>query len=292
METILKQLHDGKDLTQPVLLLGVLFLLVFTIVVIGIVMIQIGALYNIFSQQQGGRTWQEDIMIWWNDTYNKQAGLQPLAVETDLLLNHDYDGIKELDNHLPPWWVNLFYTTIVFGIVYMVMYHVVGSWQLQAAEFDTEMATAKVEKDAWEKTQVNSISETTAKYLTDANTLAEGAAIFTKNCVACHAADGGGGVGPNLTDQYWIHGNKIGEVFKTIKYGVAGKGMTAWQATLNPKEIQAVSSYVLSLNGKPVAQPKAPQGELIGVESKTVGTDSTASDTTKVSTVQDSALVK
>jgi cytochrome c oxidase cbb3-type subunit 3 len=144
------------------------------------------------------------------------------------------------------------------------MYHIVGSWQLPKAEFDTEMATAQIEKDAWEKKQVNSISETTAKLLTDAKTLEEGKAIFAKNCVACHAADGGGGVGPHLADAYWLHGNKIGDVFKTIKYGIAGKGMTAWQATLSPKEIQSVSNYVLSLTGKPVANPKAPQGVLIG----------------------------
>jgi cytochrome c oxidase cbb3-type subunit 3 len=263
MDSILNQLHEGNNPEQAFLLLAVLALIILIGVALFIALIQIGGLYNILQKRNGGDTWQLAVTRWWTSIYDAQVGLKPLETEQELLLAHDYDGITELDNHLPPWWKNLFYATILFGGVYMVMYHITGSWQLQIAEYETELSVAATKKAEWEKTQTNSINETSAKFLTDASTINDGKGIYTANCVACHGPAAGGGVGPNLTDSYWLHGNTINDVFKTIKYGVAGKGMTAWQATLNPKQIQSVASYVLSLNGSNPANAKEPQGKLL-----------------------------
>jgi cytochrome c oxidase cbb3-type subunit 3 len=278
MESLLSKAFESQHPEEIVLPIVVLFIMLLVLVALLALLVQVGALYNVLQGKTDGETWQSAIKSYFNDMYMQQAGLQPITAEADMMLDHDYDGIKELDNHLPPWWKNLFWVTIIFSGIYGVLYHWTGSWDLQLSEYENELAVAKVEKEAWEKQQVNSISESTAKLLTDAGTLEEGKKLFTTNCTACHAADAGGGVGPNLTDDYWLHGNKIGDVFKTIKYGVPGKGMTAWQATLNPKQIQAVSSYVISLRGTKPAAPKEPQGNLVSAEeSKAPANNSTES---------------
>ncbi len=263
MEAFLHSLYENQHPENTLLLVLIFGVLAFMMVFLIIILVQVGNLYNMIQVRQGGRMWQQGIVDFWNSFYNQQAGLKPLAVEKDLMLDHNYDGIKELDNHLPPWWKNLFYATIGFSAVYMFMFHFTDNWELQIGEYKQQLADAEIQKAEWEKTQTNSINETNAKYLADAKTLEEGKAIYTSNCVACHGKDAGGGVGPNLTDNYWLHGNKITDIFKTVKYGVPGKGMTAWQANLNPKQIQAVSSYVLTLHGSVPEKPKEPQGQLI-----------------------------
>ena len=188
----------------------------------------------------------------------------PIEKEADILLDHDYDGIKELDNNLPPWWIYGFYMTIVWAVVYMVVYHVTGSAPLQDEEFTNEMAQAKIEVDAYLALKGDLVDENTVTLLEGAEDLAAGREIFKANCVACHAADGGGGIGPNLTDNYWVNGDGgIVEVFKVIKYGGRpAKGMLAWKEQLSPTKIQQVSSFVMSLNGTTPAKPSDPQGDL------------------------------
>ncbi len=181
--------------------------------------------------------------------------------EKDLLLSHSYDGIQELNNKLPPWWVGLFYVTIIFAVIYFPYYHIFSGWT-SAKEYETEMATAKAATDAYVKEHGGSVTEEDVTVLTDEASLAAGAKTFATNCVACHAADGGGGVGPNLTDKYWLHGGGIKDVFKTIKYGVPEKGMIAWKASLSPVQIQQVASFIeKKLQGTTPAKPKDPQGE-------------------------------
>lgn len=181
--------------------------------------------------------------------------------EKDILLNHNYDGIMELDNRLPPWWLALFYVTIAFAVFYVPYYHIFTDWS-SAKEYEEEMAAAKKEIAAYQKTHGGGITDETVKLLTDEPSLAEGQKIYAKNCVACHAADGGGGVGPNLTDKYWLHGGGIKNVFHTITNGVPEKGMIAWKTSLTPKQIQQVASYVLvKLQATTPADPKEPQGE-------------------------------
>jgi cytochrome c oxidase cbb3-type subunit 3 len=190
----------------------------------------------------------------------------PIEREKDIMFDHDFDGIKELDSKIPPWFAWLFILTIIFGAVYMIKYHVFSSGQVSQEEYLAEVKKASLEKEALIKSGAF-VNEETVTQLTDAAVLNTGKQIFETNCIACHGVDGGGIVGPNLTDDYWIHGGGIKNVFKTIKYGVVEKGMIAWQTQLNPNQIQEVASYVLSLHGTTPASPKQPEGK-IWVEEK------------------------
>lgn len=188
----------------------------------------------------------------------------PVEREADILLDHDYDGIKELDNNLPPWWLWGFYITIVYAVVYIVLFHITGTAPLQDEEFTNEMAQAKVEVDAYLAKMGDLVDENNVTMMTEQSDITAGKEIFMANCVACHLADGGGSIGPNLTDDYWVNGDgSITEVFKTVKYGGRpGKGMLAWKDQLNPKKMQQVSSFVLSLKGTTPAKGKEAEGEL------------------------------
>lgn len=177
------------------------------------------------------------------------------------LLDHNYDGIVELDNSLPPWWVYMFYGTIIFAIGYCIYFFAYDGFS-QEKELAREMEAAQIQIAKYQEENGASVDENTATLLTDANALTDGKAIFDKNCVACHAANGGGGVGPNLTDAYWLHGNTINDLFKVIKFGVPEKGMIPWETQLNPEQIQNVASYILTeFSGKNVEGGKEPQGE-------------------------------
>ena len=187
---------------------------------------------------------------------------EPIENEGQLLLDHDYDGIKELDNNLPPWWIYLFYACIGFAAIYLIRFEILGA-DNQEMELKKEMAQAKIEVAEYMKTAPDLMDEKTVTLLTDDAALAEGKTIFTTNCVACHRADAGGQIGPNLTDDHWILGGGIKNVFHTlVNGGRDGKGMIAWKGTLKPKEMQKVASYVLSLRGSNPKDPKAPDGEI------------------------------
>lgn len=221
---------------------------------------------------------------WYKDLMHKLTQTQPIEREGDLLLDHDYDGIKELDNNLPPWWVYLFYICIVFGVVYVARYEVFGADD-QETELKKEMAQAKIDVDEYLKTAPDLMDEKTVVLLTDPENLAIGKEIFTTNCAACHRADGGGQIGPNLTDDRWVLGGGIKNLFHTITNGGRdGKGMIAWKGTLKPKEIQKVASYILSLQGSNPKDPKEPEGEVWVDESAPAkdATASTATDSTQV----------
>lgn len=182
--------------------------------------------------------------------------------EDQLLLEHDYDGIKELDNNLPPWWVYLFYASIVFGVVYMVRFEILGADD-QEMELAKEIAQAKIEVAEYMKTAPDMMDEKTVTVLTDPADLAVGKEIYTTNCAACHRADAGGQIGPNLTDDEWILGGGIKNIFHTlVNGGRDGKGMIAWKGTLKPKEMQKVASYIMSLKGSNPVDAKAPEGEV------------------------------
>jgi cytochrome c oxidase cbb3-type subunit 3 len=163
--------------------------------------------------------------------------------------------------------------------------HVTSDKLNTAAEFEKEMATAKSEVDAYLATSASAVDENTVVALTDGPALDAGAKIFATNCAACHLADGGGSVGPNLTDEYWIHGGGITNVFTTVKYGVPAKGMIAWKDQLSPVQIQQVASYILTLKGTTPATPKAPEGDLWkGDATPTDGTTAPADTTQPVAT--------
>lgn len=186
----------------------------------------------------------------------------PIEQEHQILLDHNYDGIKELDNNLPPWWKYGFYFTIVFAFVYLIIYHLIGVGDLQTEEYDKEMAQAAIENEAFMASQANLVDESNLVALTEPARLESGKAVFVANCVVCHGPDGGGVVGPNLTDDYWKNGGGIKNVFNTIKVGVPEKGMISWETILTPAQRLEVASYILSLGGTNPANAKAPEGDL------------------------------
>jgi cytochrome c oxidase cbb3-type subunit 3 len=206
--------------------------------------------------------------------------------ESDVLLDHDYDGIRELDNVLPPWWVNLFYACVIFAIVYLVRFHVVGDYD-QKQEFETEMEVAKADIEKFKETSPDVFDMEKVTQLTDAASLAKGKEIFTNVCVACHRADGGGQIGPNLTDEYWILGGGIKNVFHTLmEGGREGKGMVAWKTSMKPADLQKVASYVLSLQGSKPKDPKPtePEAKKYVEENTTKDAKVPVADSTKVDT--------
>ncbi len=211
---------------------------------------------------------------WFWDDFNAAV---PIEKEKDLLLDHNYDGIQELDNSLPPWWKYGFYLTILVGFIYVYRFHVSGDGLSQQEEYAAEMQQGEEDKAAYLAQSANNVDESSVTLLTDGASVGEGKDLFIKNCVACHLADGGGSVGPNLTDEYWLHGGSIQNVFKTIKYGWQDKGMKSWKDDFSPKQIQELASFVKSLKGTKPAVPKAPQGELF-IEASAPGA---AADTTK-----------
>ena len=199
---------------------------------------------------------------WFKKLMQRLTKTEPIENEANVLLHHDYDGIKELDNNLPPWWVYLFYGCIAFAAIYLVRFEIMGG-DNQEMELKKELAQAKIDVAEYMKTAPDLMDEKTVTLLTDPADLAIGKTIFTNNCAACHRADAGGQIGPNLTDDHWILGGGVKNIFHTITNGGRdGKGMIAWKGTLKPKEIQKVASYILSLKGSNPKDPKAPDGEI------------------------------
>lgn len=215
---------------------------------------------------------------WYQNLVSKLTRSKDIEQESDVMLEHDYDGIKELDNVLPPWWVYLFYGTIIFAFIYLVRFHVVGDYD-QAQEFKNEVELATLEMANHATAAPDDMNVDKVTMLTDATSLSKGKEIFTNACAACHKADGGGLVGPNLTDEHWINGGGIKNVFRLISEGSKNNAtMVAWSKNLKPTEIQCVASYVLSLQGTKPAGAKPAEGEL-WVEAIT----STSNDAPKVS---------
>ena len=207
----------------------------------------------------------------------------PVAEEGAIMMDHEYDGIRELDNNLPPWWKYMFYVTIIFAVIYLIRFHVTGDGPSSEEEYIAMMEEAAEMKAEMMATATNLITEENVTYLIDAPTLEKGAAIYTGNCATCHGQLGEGGAGPNLTDEYWIHGGSISNVFSTIKYGVPAKGMIAWESQFTPEQMQTVASYILSLKGTNPPNGKAPQGELY-VEEVEAEEPETPSDTAVIAT--------
>lgn len=202
---------------------------------------------------------------WWDEFKLKYitGKMKPVGgkEEKDLMLDHSYDGIVELDNHMPPWLANVFYITIAFAVVYFTYFTVLGLGKTQIEEYEEELRIAAIEAEKRSALALSSIDENTVVFDNTTAAITSGKSIYDANCAACHASDGGGGIGPNFTDEYWIHGGSINDIFRVVKYGVVEKGMIPWQDQLSPEEMQNVSSYILTLVGTTPANPKAPEGE-------------------------------
>jgi len=245
-----------------------LVVILFSLVVITMVFILIALMYltmvlrMVLLQQKGDAATEEDRMTLWQRINHSLTQSVPLNREKTILLDHNYDGIKELDNHLPPWWLYLFYISIVFAIVYMLNYHVFNISPLPADEYVAEMKQAEADIAAYKEKAGNSITEENVALTTAQADLDAGKAIFEKECAACHGKAGEGGVGPNLTDEFWLHGGGIKDVFSTIKYGIPEKGMISWEKKLKPNEMQNIASYILNnLQGTNPPNAKEPQGD-------------------------------
>jgi len=254
-------------LAYPTMMFGFMALILLLLIAISIIVQAIeNVLYNTLDDEAKVRylaskeeKWE---WTWGKKMYTKMLGSKPIEAEAEIILDHNYDGIRELDNNLPPWWVYLFYASIVFGIVYLLRFHVFNDYD-QKMEYEQEVAAAQLEIEAYKKTAKGLVDANTVELLTDASDISAGKGIFESNCVACHMADGGGGIGPNLTDLNWILGGGIKNVFHTISEGGRdGKGMIAWKQNLKPAEIAQVASYVLTFQGTTPANPKAPEGDV------------------------------
>lgn len=198
---------------------------------------------------------------YWKSTWNYIMGLKPLEEEKDMVIkNHEYDGIEELNNPIPVWFNALFYSSVVFAVVYLLIYQVFGWGLNQDQEYEREMAKAEIEKQEFLAQSANSFDENTIEVDETGTLAANGKALFTTNCAACHGANGEGTIGPNLTDRFWLHGGEIKDIFKTVKYGVPEKGMVPWEQTLTPAQIAEVSNFILTLRDTKPANPKGAEG--------------------------------
>jgi len=203
-----------------------------------------------------------DRYAWLKELMQKWTKSKAIEEEGEIILDHNYDGIKELDNSLPPWWLYMFYATILFGVVYLVRFHVFDGDD-QATEYQKAVAEANAALEKYRENNPSVFKVEEAVLLTEESDLNRGKAVFNLNCVSCHANDGGGGIGPNLTDKYWILGGSFEKVFSTVyNGGRTGKGMEAWSKTLKGEDVQKVVSYVLSLQGTTPAKPKKAEGDL------------------------------
>ena len=185
----------------------------------------------------------------------------PVEREADILLDHDYDGIKELDNALPPWWKYGFYATIVVAVIYLLNFEVLGYGKNPTEEYNDEMAKAKVEMELYAAKSGDNIDENNIK-MPGSDGLAMGKKIFTTACWACHGKLGEGGAGPNLTDGYWLHKGSLNDIYQSIKHGYPDKGMQAWEKNFSAKEINYLAGYIKTLKGTNPPNAKTPQGDL------------------------------
>ncbi len=250
-------------------LLLVLLLLVFTLQKV---------VYMLKIEASGGKYPSNEELTTWE----RILSLKPLSAEKEVELDHDFDGIKELNNPIPFWFNLLFYGTIVVGFIYLLFFHVFEMGNLQAKEYENELAQAEVAKQEYIKKAGNLIDENSVVLLTDKAKVEEGAVTFKAKCAVCHGDKGEGKVGPNLTDDYWLHGGDVKSIFKTIKYGVPSKGMVAWQNSMNGMQMQELASFILTLQGTNPPGAKEPQGEKVTAE----GTQAPTADSTATATVK------
>ncbi len=258
-------------------------LVLVTIILVLIVAVYMLKILNLFVRQAEreraeklGQPYVPSVS-WWTKMWDEFNASVPVAQEKDIDLGHEYDGIRELDNHLPPWWKGILYGSMIWAVIYVIIYHFMGTLPLSGAEYENELATAAEQIRAFKATQpVADIDENTLAYSADAAIIEKGKGVFvSNNCQQCHRADGGGNaIGPNLTDQYWIHGGSIKNIFATIKTGVVEKGMPAWGKVMSPTDVRDVAFYVMSLQGTNPKEPKAPQGNLFTPETVAAPADS------------------
>lgn len=180
------------------------------------------------------------------------------AKDEPILLAHESDGIREYDNPMPSWWTNLFWGTFFFSVLY-AMYYMVGVGPGHSAEYDEEVAVFYQEQAA-RLGELKPDQPTMLGLMADPKMMQAGAGMFASNCAVCHAKDGGGGTGPNLCDDSYLHVKRVEDIFTVITQGVAAKGMAAWEKRFSESQRVLLSAYVAHLRGTVPAQPKPAQG--------------------------------
>ena len=259
--------------------------LLFAIVALFATLVLLKALFVVLNERKNPQPYVQykapeplDYLVWKGNKRNKPnvwtklLSLKPLEEESSLVIPHAYDGINELDNPVPRWFNVLFYATLIFAVSYLYYYHV-SDGPLQEQEYVMELEKATEEKKLFLSKSSEKYDENSIKV--DGTLIANGKNIFVSNCAACHGEHGQGLVGPNLTDEFWLHGGSMGDIFKTVKYGVPAKGMVSWEKNLSAKNIAEVVNYIHSLQGSKPANAKGPQGEKFEVK---LGTDTTANE--------------
>lgn len=238
-------IENGTDLALMILIC----VLVFTTIILVIITIGIGITQHDMMVKKGVEPPQL-FKLFGIFSGNKQGWV---GKNEDVLLDgHDYDGIKEFDNDLPPWWKYMFYITIVFAVVYMAYYHVLPINNSQLDEYnEAKIAHAKMYPE------LDPVYEGPE---TDASQLEVAAEVFKANCAVCHGTKAEGMAGPNLTDEYWLYKGSINDIFQSIKHG-RSRGMKAWKAEFGNKDIYAIASYIMSLQGSKPEGAKAPEGD-------------------------------
>ena len=217
---------------------------------------------------------QATLKHWWT-SLDKKFFTKAVSVEKEagIIIDHDYDGIQELDNSLPPWWKYGFYITIFVAIFYMAYYHTFAIGQNPTQEYLTEMEQARIQKEAYEATNQDKIDEAKVP-MADAAGIAAGKEIYSSKCWPCHGKAGEGGAGPNLTDNYWLHKGSLNDIYHSIKVGYPDKGMQSWAKEFTPKQMSYLASYIKTLHGTNPPGAKAAEGPLFTEDAATSAAES------------------
>jgi cytochrome c oxidase cbb3-type subunit 3 len=258
----------NNPMTPLYLLTAFIFVVVILVGFVAIYLIRVLNMLSIQAEQSKA----EELGIkyvpkatWWQLFLLRVNASVPLEKEEEIELDHNYDGIKELDNHLPPWWKWLFIGTVVWAVIYLVIFHLSDSLPLQDQEYQNELVVADEQARKLKASQPQEeIDEDALTFSPDPAVIEKGKVVFmNNNCGSCHRNDGGGNaIGPNLTDEYWLHGGDVKQIFHTVKNGVVEKGMPAWGKSMSPLNVKDVTFFIMSLQGTNPANAKAPQGEL------------------------------
>ncbi len=261
---------------------ALVFIVAVLVAVVCLYIIKVLSMFTIQAEQENAKRLGVAYVprpSWWSRFSQRVNASVPVEQEQTIELDHSYDGIRELDNHLPPWWKWLFYGTVAWSVVYLIVFHVASSLPLSICEYEYEVAMAEEQSRMLKASQPQAVIDENALVFSRDSTsiIAAGQKVFMdNNCGSCHRNDGGGNsIGPNLTDMYWLHGGNIKNVFSTIKNGVVEKGMPAWGKGLSPQQVRDVTYFVLSLQGTNPENAKAAQGEpykevIVGADSVNV----------------------
>lgn len=229
-------------------------------------------LVELLPEKEAAPATEAKVKHWWK-SLDKKFFTKAVSVdkEAEIMIDHDYDGIQELDNSLPPWWKYGFYMTIFVAVFYLGYYEVFGIGQNPTQEYLAEMEKAKIQQEAYEATNKDKIDENNIP-MADAAGIAAGKEIYSNKCWPCHGKAGEGGAGPNLTDDHWLHKGSLNDIYHSIKNGYPDKGMQSWAKEFTPKQMSYIASYIKTLQGTNPPGAKAPEGELFTEDAGAAGT--------------------